>query len=590
MNTGFNFDSYMRGGCVVETGNNLRGPPRRVKVSVGDPNETRVICCCWPRGPSFTKVAGFRFDQYKSEATLQEYTSLESLMYMDSMAFLEYWAPGENIVKVSVTQRCGKKIVLFGRLSTFLDEMRDRQADKFVLLVTETKFNIVTKDRSALGCEVTSDAPKNLMQQEEQDKVMYSKCEREDPVNSDYMTSLFNSFKKTKVEPVNTPQVNYSFGKLTSAPKQQSTASRPLRCRNNLNTRGKRVRVRKRGKRRVKLHIMETIIEEEEEEEKFEGDHGNVEEVPPVNTTGGEKDDTEREKESGGMSEMQLVQEEQLEVEKEGVWWGNGRLPTTSEAEEEQRDTGEVTSVLPGKENAGEVTSILAEEEETQHSEKDVEKEDMTKKVNVPSLTKLMSSTKAEVRNKTRRLRVREVMLMRKKRKNVSLDKKKTTEEKKNVHKKKKGKNHLLKKRVLTGHHKKTVKGKVSSRWRWWSTSPPTPEKKMTPKVKAKKELPRKVFHLKKKRKAFREKKKRPNRINFKSVRCRIDARNTLTNDCKPMLDLKVLGSQPPPPGPARVKWAREVAALKARQRSHRHTSGHNGASSLDYGQCNAKH
>lgn len=39
-------------------------------------------------------------------------------------------------------------------------------------------------------------------------------------------------------------------------------------------------------------------------------------------------------------------------MEKESVWWESGRLPTTGEAEQEQRDAGEVTRVPPEKENA----------------------------------------------------------------------------------------------------------------------------------------------------------------------------------------------------------------------------------------------
>ena len=34
------------------------------------------------------------------------------------------------------------------------------------------------------------------------------------------------------------------------------------------------------------------------------------------------------------------------------MWWESGRLPTTGEAEQEQRDVGEVTRVHPEKENA----------------------------------------------------------------------------------------------------------------------------------------------------------------------------------------------------------------------------------------------
>ncbi|MPC68246.1 hypothetical protein E2C01_062444 [Portunus trituberculatus] len=112
MNTGYSFNSYIRGWCVVENVDILRGPPIRVKVSVRDPNDTCMFCCCLPREPQFTKVAGFRFDYHKHEATLKKYTSLESVMFMDGMAFLEYWAPRERAVKVSLMQRRGKNLDL----------------------------------------------------------------------------------------------------------------------------------------------------------------------------------------------------------------------------------------------------------------------------------------------------------------------------------------------------------------------------------------------------------------------------------------------------------------------------------------------
>ena len=263
-------------------------------------------------------------------------------------------------------------------------------------------------------------------------------------------------------------------------------------------------------------------MEEEEETTvweaaKLEEDNGNVERVPPENTTGGEEDGTEEEKEAGEMSELL------------SVWWGSGRLPTTRGGEEGQRDAGEVTSVLLDKENAGEVTSISEEEENVQDTER--------QETGMMNETQLVQERDCE-------------------------------DEKKTVLTKNKGKNQPLTK---TRRPKKTVKGKVSTRWKCWSVSPRTPVKRMTPKVKVNKELLRKVFQLRKKRKASRKKKKLPYKINIKSVRCKIDTRNTLANNNKPELDLKVLESQPPPPGPARVKWAGEVAALKARQRSHRH-------------------
>ncbi|MPC69414.1 hypothetical protein E2C01_063638 [Portunus trituberculatus] len=492
MNAVYSFNSYIRGRCVVEKGDILRGSPRRVKVSVGDPNDTRMCCCCWPRGPRFKKVAGFRFDHSQNDATLQKATSFESVMFMDGMAFLEYWAPGKKAVKVSVTQRRGKKFVLFGRLSTFLNQMRDRESEKFLLHVTETSFSIVTKDRSASGGE-ESNTPEKIIQKAPKDNGVYSKLGLV-KVNSDSMTSLFSSLKKNTEEPSKSSLCKEA----PAARKQQSSASRS-------NNGARKVRLSKKGK---KLHIMETIIEEEEiaaweecdvhETEKVEGDNGDVGKVPP---------------------------------EKENV-----------------------------------------EEEEAQHFEKDIEKEDMTEEVNIPSLTKLMSSTKAGVKNKTRREKVRKVMAFTKKKQSVSPENAKTTTKKKAVPTKNKKKGKHLKKKVLTHRHKSTVKGKVSSWWKGRSACPATPVKGMTPVVKAKKKLLRKVFQLKTKKKASRWKKKRNTKLNLKSVRSKIDARNSVTTDYKPKLDLKVLASQPPPPGPARVKWAREVAALKARQRSHKHT------------------
>ncbi|MPC21583.1 hypothetical protein E2C01_014571 [Portunus trituberculatus] len=78
--------------------------------------------------------------------------------------------------------------------------------------------------------------------------------------------------------------------------------------------------------------------------QKVEGDNGDVKKVPPENTTEEDKvietqDAIEKEKEAGTMSEMQLVQEKQTTVKK------SGRLPTTSKAENEVRNAGEVTSV-----------------------------------------------------------------------------------------------------------------------------------------------------------------------------------------------------------------------------------------------------
>ena len=58
--------------------------------------------------------------------------------------------------------------------------------------------------------------------------------------------------------------------------------------------------------------------------------------------------------------------------------------------------------------------------------------------------------------------------------------------------------------------------------------------------------------------------------MNLKSVKSKIDTRNSLASnrDYKPNLDLSLLEAQQPPPGPERVKWARQVASLKARLHS----------------------
>ncbi|XP_063885559.1 eukaryotic translation initiation factor 5B-like [Scylla paramamosain] len=203
MNGQRNFEKYIRGVCVVENGDILRGPPRKVKVSLHhlDAPAPRWCCCCWPRTPSCDKVAKFKFNKQKSEASLQKYTSLETAIYMNGMVFQEYWKPGKAAVKVSVTQRRGKKLVLFARLTTFLDEMRDRETEQFVLYVTVSGFRIITKDKTASGGEEKR-APQKKTRHASRQKGECDKSEHyEKKEKIDYMTSLLTSFKEKKEEP-----------------------------------------------------------------------------------------------------------------------------------------------------------------------------------------------------------------------------------------------------------------------------------------------------------------------------------------------------------------------------------------------------
>lgn len=209
------FSPVLRGECVVETGAVLRGPPKTVKVTVGYPDGAMTYFCgCWPRGPRFCKVAKFVFKRQKKDSSLQtsSYTSLETVMKVEGMAFKESYRPGKAAVKVSIKQRRGKKVVLYRRLTTFLHELQNREAENFVLYVTETGFKIITKDPVVpvshledSGGEQT-DAPETQTSKplEENFKFKYV-----NQAKIDYMTSLRNSFKGNKeyVNFTTTPEI-----------------------------------------------------------------------------------------------------------------------------------------------------------------------------------------------------------------------------------------------------------------------------------------------------------------------------------------------------------------------------------------------
>ncbi|XP_063856864.1 myb-like protein X [Scylla paramamosain] len=737
------FNNYMRGVCVVENGDILHGPPRRVKVSVQDPNATTLWCCCWPRGPRFNKVAGFRFNHEKIEAGVHKYTSLESAMYMDGMVFREYWTPGEAAVKVSVKQRRGKKVVLYSRLATFLDEMRDREADKFVLYVTETSFKIIKKERTSSEGEQAVSPKKEISEASEKKGVYDKRGDDEMNVKTNYMTSLLSSFKEKGNEPkkiltspeiINLPPLvpmltegaknwtassNSFCEKAPAAQKHQRSASRTVRrdiqpCRNNetLEKEGQMVqaqRSRNRDTGRERKDAAdgkETATQKEHEEHKAEKEETDIEDVikaapekkkrdkeekaadteivtncPPkeenmdkVNKEDTERDFAEKEEEPEIMSQVKLAQEKGDEdaVSKEDnpregkendIWEDyyqkeeaniedvkNAASEKDYADQEEMEDTdsefvsekdkeGGIQHIAvnsnmqmvqdtddedseseekdPSEEHTGteeheqetkketdaeEVNTVpplkdYAEEEEKQDFEKGVEKEDIIEKVILPSLTKFISLTNVRMKNSTRRENIR------KKRERVLPDYKKTkTPVEKIVRKENTGKEQDLKKKILSYRPITTVNVNVTSRWRWWKTSPPTPVKKVMTGMKVKKKvnlrkkkLPvshkRNVSLLKRNRKASGGKEKRYKKMNVKSVqKCKIDTHNTLPSDYVPDLDLSVLASQPPPPGPARVKWAREVAALKMRLRSQKQNKGRTGGRSIVHGSRAAKH
>ncbi|XP_063881565.1 enolase-phosphatase E1-like [Scylla paramamosain] len=735
------FNTYMRGECVVENGDILRGPPRTVKVSMGDPDAKSFFCCCWPRGPRFTKVAKFFFKPHKEEPSLQKYTSLETVMYMDGMVFREYWTPGKMAVKVSIKQRRGKKVVLFGRLATFLQEMENRNSEKFVLYVTETSFKIIQKDRPAPGGDDT-DAAEKQKNKPLQECECAKRGDDENEVKIDYATSLFNSFKK-KDKPVNiitAPEIVKlppvipmqtknvrSFNKdAPAAHQQQRSAPRTVRRDKQASMKPKETKKEKQIVQVQEIHEKDIPCEtknnadekatnkkdkedtEEQNHTEMKKESGTMSEVQLVQeihekdipcetknnadekaTNKKDKEDTEEQnhtemkKESGTMSEVQLVHENHDEnaesvvknpaEEKSAVWEEYDRneseetegdtedvksVPTkTEKTDEEEKEytekqkvtekeikpgkisemqlvqekddeyhEGEEANTLEGKETSvsedydahdtGKKEVVVEDVKSTspekdnedkeikkgQNFEKEAEKQDVIEKVNLPSITKLLSLTKVIVKNNTRREKIRKAMLLRKKRESVSLGNVKTTSPvEKMTTRKNIGKDQHLKKKVMTCRHKNTAMANVSSKWRWWKASPPTPVKNMTARMKVKKELElrkktfscsnyRYVRQLKRNNQTSGEKKNRFKKINLKSVRCKIDTHYSLPSDYKPDLDLKVLESQSPPSGPARVKWAREVAALNARLRSQKQKKGRTSAQSLHHESQAAKH
>ncbi|MPC67326.1 hypothetical protein E2C01_061500 [Portunus trituberculatus] len=136
---------------------------------------------------------------------------------------------------------------------------------------------------------------------------------------------------------------------------------------------------------------------------------------------------------------------------------------------------------------------------------------------------------------------------------------------------------HLRKKKVLSDWGNKGLRN-VGSRWRWWNT--------LTTPVKEKASSAKKIKTLKKKSTrcsyittlvAMRRnlkgsgKKRRLGKICVKHVHSKIDTRSHVPIQRRPELDQNILEMEPPPPGPARVKWARETAALKGRLCMRKH-------------------
>lgn len=104
-------------------------------------------------------------------------------------------------MKVSIKQRRGKKVVLFGSLTTFLHQLENRKTEKFVLYVTETGFKIIQKDRVVLlnnlepsGAEQT-DAPQKQTNKPLKENFRF-KHANEAKIN--YINLLRNSFQGYK--------------------------------------------------------------------------------------------------------------------------------------------------------------------------------------------------------------------------------------------------------------------------------------------------------------------------------------------------------------------------------------------------------
>ena len=123
--------------CVVEVGDELLEPPKRVKLSVQTP--LLPAWCSWlPQlAPCYKQVAKFTFSSTKSGTSCKTYTSMPLSMKVSSMQLAHAKFPS-GLVKVSVKRRGRGKIVVFIPLKEFLNEMKteDEEADKLVLHVS----------------------------------------------------------------------------------------------------------------------------------------------------------------------------------------------------------------------------------------------------------------------------------------------------------------------------------------------------------------------------------------------------------------------------------------------------------------------
>ncbi|MPC67325.1 hypothetical protein E2C01_061499 [Portunus trituberculatus] len=297
---------HMLGLCVVETGDILRGPPRKVKVSLHDPYATPICCCCM-RNRSYNKLAKFTFKKHKQEPALQKYTSLETTMNVYRMAFEAHWKSSAMVLKVSVTQRRGRKVVIFGRIERLLHEMQHREADEFVLYVTETNFRIITKDHAPAVDEKTEEDTKITTTE---NKISVNKEE------TDYMISLRNAFKNKN----GAAEKNVASPVVMKLPPQTpavlAVETKFSYMTSNCSTRGKAPAAREQQS--VPLHC------KEHDEHKAEKKQEQIEDVKNTLPEKENKDDVKENgvqegKESGLENEMQVLQEKaDVEVESEG--------------------------------------------------------------------------------------------------------------------------------------------------------------------------------------------------------------------------------------------------------------------------------
>ena len=120
--------------CVMEIGESLHEPPRRVTLSVQTP--APAWCCGLPI-TYFKQTATFTFNNKEQGTSRQSYTSLPLILNVYRLKRAHTWSPSA-LVKVSLMQRRREKIEFFIPVQYFLNHMETNndKADELVLRVS----------------------------------------------------------------------------------------------------------------------------------------------------------------------------------------------------------------------------------------------------------------------------------------------------------------------------------------------------------------------------------------------------------------------------------------------------------------------